>query len=760
MIPDPQTPIVIDAITLRGIGSYLHGARLEIKPLTILCGANGSGKSTWLKALNILADALSSNRFPFGFKDEDYDSQNIQITNAFYHLADPDEFESLENPATTEEFGTPGTIGLELHALESYEIPETNTIKDDAKGSAWKFLNKGHEAKSQFRLRIAHPTYKSDNTSTPILRHVVELQLNGKHILRMEKERDPLQKFEAEKSQPWRGHRPYALSCSRSFLSGSDDDDDLVAVATVVFDQSVRFEDLAEGVNVEQASTLFESFCERQRYLLKQALDGYFYIGAIRQPNKSLSLDDNQQSGKDVSQKKRYVGAAGEHAWQLEIAHADRLMRRIRTPCFTAAEINQFSLLSSILEYYTDIDMNRWGDEILGSLLERVSPEKCDLLKQASYKLRDYFNLSADLKNVCPEELLIASEIESKQQEASTWLVSCDVLKSSDFFLEILNDLVNEPELYVNHLWQQQESDEHDNDEIEFWEFCDSTSMTIENDPELRLLAWMHKELSPEEIRLLNYLLIRKVFGRDAFAPSNQHCSFDQYLSFWLKHLVNTDLRPPVKTGTWNQKEPWWDLKMEDCPTPYLTQKHYPSDDNKKSLARLNHPCFGSQVDSLQPPRQSSAGFHQILPIFVQLGLMKSGELIGIENPEVHLHPSLQVQITKALIDHAQSGRRIIVETHSDLVLRRVMRAILEEDIPQSQVHICFAALDQSQKTKVGGDTPEFFSSSLEPIQIDEQGRIANWPAGFLDDDVRESQRLMDVMYGKQEDDDDDDDAS
>jgi len=39
--------LALRAITLRGIGSYLHGARLDIRPLMILCGTNGSGKSTW-----------------------------------------------------------------------------------------------------------------------------------------------------------------------------------------------------------------------------------------------------------------------------------------------------------------------------------------------------------------------------------------------------------------------------------------------------------------------------------------------------------------------------------------------------------------------------------------------------------------------------------------------------------------------------------------------------------------------------------------
>ena len=36
----------------------------------------------------------------------------------------------------------------------------------------------------------------------------------------------------------------------------------------------------------------------------------------------------------------------------------------------------------------------------------------------------------------------------------------------------------------------------------------------------------------------------------------------------------------------------------------------------------------------------------------------------------------------------------------------------------------------------------------LEPLKVDGHGRIENWPEGFMDDDVRESRRLLDIMYG------------
>jgi len=65
-----EHPLILEAMTLRGLGSYLHGARLEIRPLTILCGTNGSGKSTWFRMLKILKNSIESGKLPFSFEDD------------------------------------------------------------------------------------------------------------------------------------------------------------------------------------------------------------------------------------------------------------------------------------------------------------------------------------------------------------------------------------------------------------------------------------------------------------------------------------------------------------------------------------------------------------------------------------------------------------------------------------------------------------------------------------------------------------------
>jgi predicted ATPase len=126
----------------------------------------------------------------------------------------------------------------------------------------------------------------------------------------------------------------------------------------------------------------------------------------------------------------------------------------------------------------------------------------------------------------------------------------------------------------------------------------------------------------------------------------------------------------------------------------------------------------------------------------VQAALLCQNEIMAVENPEVHLHPSLQLDITDYLIREAKTGKIIMIETHSDLVVRRVLRAILEEEIGQARVAIYFASLQPGKYSFLP------YNTSLERLQVNDRGQVDNWPKGFMDDDIREARRLMDATYG------------
>lgn len=72
-------------------------------------------------------------------------------------------------------------------------------------------------------------------------------------------------------------------------------------------------------------------------------------------------------------------------------------------------------------------------------------------------------------------------------------------------------------------------------------------------------------------------------------------------------------------------------------------------------------------------------GVSQILPILTQGLYMSKGETLLVEQPEIHLHPKMELAMADFLIELAKSERNIIVETHSDHIINRVIHRVMEK---------------------------------------------------------------------------------
>ena len=98
------------------------------------------------------------------------------------------------------------------------------------------------------------------------------------------------------------------------------------------------------------------------------------------------------------------------------------------------------------------------------------------------------------------------------------------------------------------------------------------------------------------------------------------------------------------------------------------------------------------------------------------------GDLLLIENPEVHLHPAGQAKIGRLLARvAAATGAQVILETHSDHVLNGVRRAVRERETRPDQVGLLFFRPPQEGLDQV-----------VSP-QLDVEGNIDHWPEGFFD---------------------------
>ena len=91
-------------------------------------------------------------------------------------------------------------------------------------------------------------------------------------------------------------------------------------------------------------------------------------------------------------------------------------------------------------------------------------------------------------------------------------------------------------------------------------------------------------------------------------------------------------------------------------------------------------------------------GINQLLPIIIEGIASQEGSIICVEQPEIHLHPRLQANIADLMIDTIaeEPGKRKqwIVETHSELLVRRIQTRIAQGDISPSDVSVLYVDPD------------------------------------------------------------------
>ena len=120
-------------------------------------------------------------------------------------------------------------------------------------------------------------------------------------------------------------------------------------------------------------------------------------------------------------------------------------------------------------------------------------------------------------------------------------------------------------------------------------------------------------------------------------------------------------------------------------------------------------------------------GVSQILPVLVLCYYVPKGSTIILEHPAIHLHPSVQAGLADVLIDGIKSRNlQVILESHSEYLLRRLQRRVAEEQLNNEEAALYFCDTDNSGK------------SQLTPLELDTFGNIRNWPKDFFGDELGE----------------------
>jgi len=126
-------------------------------------------------------------------------------------------------------------------------------------------------------------------------------------------------------------------------------------------------------------------------------------------------------------------------------------------------------------------------------------------------------------------------------------------------------------------------------------------------------------------------------------------------------------------------------------------------------------------------------GVSQVLPVVILCLLAKPGTLIILEQPELHLHPKLQQDLADFLLACVETGRQLVIETHSEHLVNRLRRRVAADDTDRTRnlVKLVFAESSEGITT--------YRESKINPYG----GLDDDWPDGFLDLGARESRALI-----------------
>ncbi len=112
-------------------------------------------------------------------------------------------------------------------------------------------------------------------------------------------------------------------------------------------------------------------------------------------------------------------------------------------------------------------------------------------------------------------------------------------------------------------------------------------------------------------------------------------------------------------------------------------------------------------------------GVSQVLPVLVALLVAKPGQLVYLEQPEIHLHPRAQEGLASLLMEAADRGARVVLETHSSLLLLAVQSLVAEERLSAKNVGLYWF-----ERNKDGLTT-------IHPGDLDQLGAYGDWPEDF-----------------------------
>ena len=126
-------------------------------------------------------------------------------------------------------------------------------------------------------------------------------------------------------------------------------------------------------------------------------------------------------------------------------------------------------------------------------------------------------------------------------------------------------------------------------------------------------------------------------------------------------------------------------------------------------------------------------GVNQLLPMLLQLLLCPTGSIIGIEEPEIHLHPRSQAKLVDVLVDIVKKeNKQLIITTHSEHILLRFLMAVAKKLIKPEDLSVYY--FNKNRWTKA------------ERLSVNKYGQIEEGLKGFFEFEIGQLEEYVDAL--------------
>ena len=225
--------------------------------------------------------------------------------------------------------------------------------------------------------------------------------------------------------------------------------------------------------------------------------------------------------------------------------------------------------------------------------------------------------------------------------------------------------------------------------------------------------------------------------------------------SRWAKGIAAWELLPTAKTSLIEEMNFWLGEECLDSGYQLLVKKYRELEDShplyrmlddelelddlaiiKELLEDLPHKvrvCLKEESSGLEVmPQDIGVGISQLFPVIALSVIQKSG-LVSIEQPELHIHPRLQVELADVFVRYAkQSNAMFLLETHSEHLILRLLRRVRQATEQDNLPDIVTLEPDDLAVHYV---EPTDAGTEFKKLRVSSDGDfIDEWPHGFFDE--------------------------